>query len=480
MFSPEGKKIYFIGIKGTGMAALAEMFKKLGADVSGSDTEEKFYTDEVLKSLSIPFHEGFSRSNIEDNTDLVIHSSAYSREKNPELAEAYGRGLEVKEYSEALGLFSGNIKSCGVAGVHGKTTTTGLLGTVLKEMGLPVSVLAGSAVSNFDGKSTYVNGNSYFIAETCEYKRHFLSFHPDILIVTSIEPDHLDYFRDYDDIFSAFYEYVMLLPEGGTLVYCADDRGASELAAKAAESGKDINLIPYGLTAEGKFRVEKIEGKGGSTHFKLAGFKNIFEVRIPGVHTVLNSAASVAAALLIESDISGRTGSLPLSDLTDRIAAGLASFRGSKRRSEILGEAAGILFMDDYAHHPTALKTTLSGIRNYYPGRRIVVDFMSHTYSRTEALFDDFASSFGDADLLVINRIYASARERGGDGGLNGKFFRRICDFHKKAYYFEEPLASFDFLASELEKDDIFITMGAGDNWVLGRKLYNYFLNGEV
>ena len=505
-FSPEGKKIYFIGIKGTGMAALAEMFKKLGAYVSGSDTEEKFYTDEVLKSLSIPFNEGFDSINVPADADLVVHSSAYSKDTNPELVEAVKKGLTVKEYTEALGAFSSDIKSCGIAGVHGKTTTTGILGTILKELDLPVSVLAGSAVSNFDGKSTFINGKSYFIAETCEYKRHFLSFHPDIILLTGIEPDHLDYFKDYNDIFSAFYEYAEKLPQNGTLIFCADNKGASELAVKLSKDRKDINIIPYGFTAEGDWRITSIKQKMGRPSFTLKGYENEFEVRVPGRHTVLNCAGSSAAASVIyrsifaggEKDFSAgncnsdiiklqsadnnrnteKDGySLPDSVIS-KISDGISAFSGSRRRSEILGEREGILFMDDYAHHPTALKTTIEGFRDFYPGRRIIVDFMSHTYSRTEALLDDFASSFGSADLVVINKIYSSARERGTESDLDKRFFNRVCDFHENVWYYEEPLSAYNFLKKELKKGDVFITMGAGDNWILGRKLFNSYKNG--
>ena len=512
IFSPEEKKIYFIGIKGTGMAALAEMFKKLGADVSGSDTDEKFYTDEVLKSLSIPYNEGFSKGNVPADADLVVHSSAYSPDTNPELIEALDKGLIIKEYTQALGAFSADLKSCGIAGVHGKTTTTGILGTVLKTLDLPVSVLAGSAVSNFDGKSTFIKGRKYFAAETCEYKRHFLSFHPDIILLTGIEPDHLDYFKDYNDIFSAFYEYALKLPANGSLIYCADDKGACELAEKLKTARKDINLIPYGFNAAGDFQITSLLQKEGCSEFTLSGFKKTFKVRIPGKHTVLNCAGTAAAAALIYSDIkkpdinNNNSNESPVknnhknieknetesgeivSDLksvlndkyfSEKTAEGFYAFSGSRRRSEILGEEGGILFMDDYAHHPTALKTTIEGFKSFYPGRRIVVDFMSHTYSRTEALLDDFASSFTSADLVVINKIYSSAREKDIKTDLDKRFFDRVCDFHDNVCYYEEPLSAFDFLKKELKKGDVFITMGAGDNWTLGRKLYEAFAGGE-
>ncbi len=166
-------------------------------------------------------------------------------------------------------------------------------------------------------------------------------------------------------------------------------------------------------------------------------------------------------------------------EFEEKLAEGLFAFSGSRRRSEILGEREGILFMDDYAHHPTALKTTIEGFKSFYPGRRIIVDFMSHTYSRTEALFDDFASAFSAADLVIINKIYSSAREKGIKTDLDRRFFDRVCDFHDNVCYYEEPLSAYDYLKKELKKGDVFITMGAGDNWTLGRKLFESYGNGE-
>ena len=471
-----GKKIYFVGIKGTGMSALAELFHKAGAIVSGSDTEEIFYTDSILKQLGIKYKEGFNESNLDNDYDLVIHSSAYNRETNPDIKEAVKRGLPLMEYTEALGAYSKNIPSCGIAGVHGKTTTTGITGTLLKEMDLPVSVLAGSAISNFGGKSTFVSGTDYFIAETCEYKRHFLSFFPDIMIITSIEPDHLDYFKDYNDIFGAFFSYAEKLPKDGVLIYCKDDKGANLLGDTVAEKRKDIKLIPYGIKAEGSFKIENIKQCSGITKFNIAGLKNELSLQIPGVHNVLNSAAAIAATVFINSSITGNSVEEVLKKESTNIAAGLKNYKGSKRRSELLGTACNITFMDDYAHHPTAIETTLSGIKSFFPGKRIILDFMSHTYSRTHALMEEFSNSFGNADIVIINKIYASAREKNSNfGDLNRIFFDKIAEKHDKVFYYHEPDDVQDFVKKELKVGDLFLTMGAGDNWKLGVKLYDYY-----
>ena len=475
-----GKKIYFVGIKGTGMAALAELFHKAGAIVSGSDTEEIFYTDTILKQLGIKYREGFSASNLDDNYDLVIHSSAYSKDSNPDLSEALKRDIPVLEYTQALGAYSKTIPSCGIAGVHGKTTTTGITGTVLKELELPVSVLAGSAISNFDGKSTFTAGDKYFVAETCEYRRHFLSFSPDILAVTSIEPDHLDYFKDYDDIFSAFLSYAEKLSNGGTLIYCADEKGAASLGDAVRKKNSSIRLIPYGLSADGYFKVKNIKQLDGRTIFNLHGIEGGFELRVPGLHNVLNSAAAAAVSACIASHLKGKNISEVLISDGEKIASGVRNFKGSKRRSELLGKACGIVFMDDYGHHPTAIASTLAGIRSFYPGKRIVVDFMSHTYSRTKALLEDFSSSFSDADVVILNKIYASAREKGEGGNtLDNDFFIKTREKHGNVLFYKEPSDASAFLKKELREGDLFLTMGAGDNWKLGESLYSYFKNKD-
>ncbi|MDR3200779.1 MAG: UDP-N-acetylmuramate--L-alanine ligase [Spirochaetales bacterium] len=462
-------RFYFVGIKGTGMAALAELLSRLGAKITGSDVADVFYTDSVLQNLGIPFFQGFNREQVPQDAAMVVYSAAYSAHTHPELLRAKELGLPLMTYPEALGAFSRRMPFAGIAGVHGKTTTTALAGTLVRELGLAGSVLAGSAVSNFDGRSTWPGGDDFFIAETCEYRRNFLAFRPRWIILTSVEEDHLDYFKDYADIRGAFLEYCRKLEKKGALIYCADERGACEVAREIQKERPDLRCIPYGRAADGEYRISHVTQKPGATVFRLAGIDTDFEARIPGFHTVLNAAAAAALVQIIQEDLG-----LPRKPETAALLAkGVSSFRGSKRRSEILGEAGGILFMDDYAHHPTALKTTLAGLRSFYPGRRIVADFMSHTYSRTAALLDGFASSFDDADLLVLHKIYASAREA-KTGGVSGKdLFEKVRPLHPAAVYFEEVMDAADYLKSELRPGDLFITLGAGDNWRLGKKLFD-------
>jgi UDP-N-acetylmuramate--alanine ligase len=469
--SLEGFRVHMVGIKGTGMAALAEILQARGARVTGSDTRETFYTDAVLRRLSIPFTEGFDAANLPADTQLLIHSAAYRREDNPELALAASRGTPTVVYPQALGQLSLLSDSSGISGVHGKSTTTAMCGIILKAWGAPATVLVGAEVPAFGDRSTLMAGDRYFVAETCEYRRHFLNFHPSRILITSIEPDHLDYFKDLNDIQSAFEEYGALLTKGGSLVYCADDSGAAAAASRILSHRTDVRALPYGRTAQGAFRVIEESAGDGCSGFALAGWPQRFTLRVPGAHSVLNAAGALALCSLIWEKEHGGTDGMDLAGA----AAALSAFSGSRRRSEIVGGAAGILFMDDYGHHPTAITATLQGLRAFYPKRRLIVDFMSHTYSRTRALLHEFGDCFADADMVILHRIYASAREPNAGGVTGRDLFNEVSIHHKNVRYFEDPREALPFLLSELRSGDLFITMGAGDNWKLGRELLHSF-----
>ncbi len=462
--------LYFVGIKGTGMSALAELMLNHGAEVSGSDTEETFYTDAILKDLGIRYAEGFRPENLPPHTDLVIYSAAYNPETHPELREARERGIALVEYTQALGELSRDLHATGIAGVHGKTTTTAMAGTIVKELTLPAGVLVGSAVKAFQDRATYFGGDRYFIAETCEYRRHFLSFHPNQLVITTVDADHLDYYHDYADIESAFIEYALKLPQGGKLIYCADDPGAADCAVKVGQLRPDLQLIPYGFKASGDFQIVNYQASPGLHTFQLAGWPTEFHLKVPGLHSVVDGTAAAAVVHGILLDAKGK---VTESDIK-AIAKALGSFSGSKRRSEILGEQAGVLFADDYGHHPKEIKTTLQGFRNFYPDRRLIVDFMSHTYTRTQALLPDFAAAFSDADIVILHKIYASAREK--IGTVDGRtLFDAVRQQHPQVRYYHELEDAEPDLEELLQPGDLFITMGAGDNWRLGLALYNTF-----
>ncbi|MDR2258939.1 MAG: UDP-N-acetylmuramate--L-alanine ligase [Treponema sp.] len=472
-----GAAVYFIGIKGTGMCALAELLLNSGVRVSGSDISEIFYTDAILRELGIPYYESFAAEHVQGPFDLVIHSAAYAPETNAELAEAVKRGLPVLKYTDALGAYSAGFDAAGIAGVHGKTTTAALAGTLIRGAGLQAQILVGSAVAGFKGRSTLALGNKYFVAETCEYRRHFLSFHPKHIVLTAVESDHQDYFPTRESIRDAFVEYCRLLPPGGELIYCADDPGAREVADIINKENRGIRFVPYGFNAPGVFGITAFDVQDERTRMSLRGFPGPWRIQVPGRHTALDAAAALAlTSSLVQTEFGNREGEGGWNGTRlEKVKRALEDFRGSKRRSEILGEAGGILFMDDYGHHPTAIKTTLEGLKAFYPRRRLVVSFMSHTYTRTAALLDEFAAAFEKADVVFFHKIYASAREV-YHGGVTGKtLWEKTKALRGEVYYIDEPLDAAEPLKKMLKPEDLFLTLGAGNNWPLGEQLFQYF-----
>ena len=494
-----GLHIHFVGIKGTGMAALVEILHARGAVITGSDVSERFYTDEVLEKLglrALPF----AAANITDDTACVVYSSAYSPEKNPDLMEARRRGLPMLLYTEALGAVSRLAYSAGICGVHGKTTTTGLTGTLLKALDLPSQVLAGSIIASFgDGSgsctmtspSFYKAGKSdrhFFVAETCEYQRHFMAFSPQKIILTSVESDHQDYYPTYEDIRSAFVDYLCKLPLGGEVFYCGDDKGARETLALAKERRPDIRALPYGSSPDvlkaGGWHITFGAVEGGLQHFTLtvggadAAMSGDYALSVPGVHNVRNATAALALVCSLLREAGRNPG-----DYAVALRAALPGFSGGKRRSEVVGRTKtplgeDVLVLDDYGHHPTAVATTLAGYRDFYKNHKIIVDFMSHTYTRTAALLEEFASSFGSADMVIINRIYGSAREDASAASVTGEMLAERTRAHNPCtVYAGDFEQAADLVLAELSKPSgksdgyLFVTMGAGDNWKVGKLL---------
>lgn len=493
-----GVHIHFVGIKGTGMVALVEILHNKGAVITGSDVSERFYTDEILEKLGLKALP-FDSKNITSKVQYVVYSSAYKLDKNPDLIEATKKNIPCILYTQALGSYSSRAYSCGICGVHGKTSTTGIVGTILKYIDLPVQVLAGSVINSFGNTCTYTSPlirdsknslENIFIAETCEYQRHFMSFCPKKIVLTSVEPDHQDFYPTYEDIRNAFVDYICLLPFGGDLIFCADDKGALETANIAKQKRPDINLIPYGQNATGDFKLTFGKVESEKNNFSINFFEKesenkssqetSFALSVPGKHEVLDACAAVALVcqLLKEKNLNSL-------NYYSAISKGLLAFSGGKRRSEVVGRAKNsfgddILVIDDYGHHPTAVKTTLAGYKEFYKGRKLIVDFMSHTYSRTQALLTDFASCFDSADEVILHKIYSSARENPKDFTITGKtLFEQVLKNYpngKKIVYYEDVLDATDFVLSELKQKKsekypdgyLFVTMGAGDNWKLG------------
>ncbi|MFW5693787.1 MAG: UDP-N-acetylmuramate--L-alanine ligase [Alkalispirochaeta sp.] len=453
--------IHLTGVKGTGMAALAEILHDEGARLSGSDVAERFFTDTLLERIGLTPYVGFDADHLSPDVALLVYSSAYG-EDNQERAEARRRSIPQYSYTEMLGALSRARRSLAVSGVHGKTTTTAMIGTIVASTALPATVVVGSSVPTFGGSATLRRGRELLVAETCEYRRHFLDFSPHVLIVTSVEADHLDYYRDYEDVLDAFVAFGLSLPSGAPLIYCADDAGAGEVARRLATRRKDLVLHPYGFSVPGVGRVSEPIIQDGRQRFSVALPSGSAEwtVEVPGRHMVLDAAAAILGLV-------GLVGEPTVSERTTWQKA-LASFAGTRRRSETVAMVNGIRVMDDYAHHPTAIRTTLAGFRTFWPGRRIVVDFMSHTYSRTTALLDEFAHAFSEADVVFLNEIYASAREQNTAGVSGRELADAVSRYHEDVRFVPDFAAAAAAISDELREGDIFVTMGAGDNFRIG------------
>lgn len=531
----KGKRIHAVGIKGTGLCALIEILSKSGAIITGSDVPEIFYTDSVLKTLGIkPLL--FSPDNITSDIDLVIHSAAY-RDNHAEIKKARALGIPAMLYTEALGKYSTGHFSIGVCGVHGKTSTTGLIGTILQNLPIPFQVLAGSVINSFTqfNKKTQtavspVNKNSsafndinntktprpatckeiipkhctytsnnfnpddkncLFIAETCEYQRHFMKFHPKAILLTAVESDHEDYYPTFPDIQNAFVDYICLLPNGGLCVYCKSDEGAASTIEIAKKRRPDINFISYGSEDDCDYTLKYIGVTAEHNNFKVNDVP--FALIVPGKHEVMDAAGAIATInevikyYLADSFKKCTQIKSILEDANNAnlVRQALLNFTGGARRSEIVGRVniAGndVLVVDDYGHHPTAIKTTLSGFKDFWCGRKIIVDFMSHTYSRTAALLSEFATSFTAADVVILHKIYSSARENPLDFKITGRtLFDEVKKYNNEVFYTDEILDALDLVTAQLSKplDNIkypngylFITMGAGDNFTLGQAI---------
>ena len=467
-----GSRIHLVGAKGTGMAALAEIFSSWGVILTGADVAESFQTQNILDRIGLEASVGFSAGNLPKEIDLIIYSAAYVPETNPQLKEGKKRGIPIMSYPAALGRLSLVSESIAIAGVHGKSTTAAMCSTIISELDLPATVLTGTGIINLDNSSVVIRGNKFFVAETCEYRNHFSEFKADHVVVTNVEFEHVDSFATRKDIIKAFIKFICGISKHGKVIYCADDFGAVEVVNKAATLRSDIKLIPYGETAHGRLNVSNVQVSESQTSFQINCFENQLFLSVPGKHNVLNATAAVGIVteIMLDSRCFQPDSSVPV------ITKALKHYKGGKRRTELIGEVEGILFIDDYAHHPTAISSTLGGISDYYPERRIVVDFMSHTFSRTKAFKEEFGAAFSLADELLLHPVYGSARELNQvinsfddmAESIGRMLFEHVKNKHTKVSYYSSFLEAANYLSGTLSSGDLLITMGAGDNWKVG------------
>ncbi|OGG63524.1 hypothetical protein A3D66_02560 [Candidatus Kaiserbacteria bacterium RIFCSPHIGHO2_02_FULL_50_9] len=427
------KSVHFIGIGGIGMSALARMLlgRQWQKKVSGSDLALSPITEELQK-LGAKIFDGNRAGNIPEDTELVVYSAAVA-EDNPELLEAKRRGVPTMTYPKLLGLVSRDYYTIAISGTHGKTTTTGMVATLLIETGKEPTVVIGSLLksSKTGESSNFIAGmGKYFVAEACEYKRSFLELAPTILAITNIDNDHLDYYKDIADIQSAFHELAAKVPEGGFVVTNIKDPLLKPvlggIAAKVIDYTKYLPMPPL-------------------------------ELQVTGFHNQLNAAVALAVADILNIS------------KVEAVEA-LKKFPGTWRRFEYKGKTLnGALVYDDYGHHPTEIKATLKAARELFPKQKIIVAFQPHLYSRTKLLLDDFAHSFTDADEVLVAPIYA-AREPNDPSVSSEMLAQEIAKTGKKTVS-SPSFEAVESLMAKLSAGDIFITMGAGDIFKVGEKL---------
>lgn len=458
------KNVHMIGIKGAGMTALAELLAGQGAKITGSDTDEVFFTDDILNNLKIKYVENFSPKNIPSDAEAIIYSTAYSKEKNAELVAAFEKDIPVLSYPQALGMLSREKMTLAVCGTHGKTTTAALLAETLKFSGLDPSAIVGSRIMNWSGNALSGKGR-YFVLEADEYQNKLAEYAPFAVILTSVDFDHPDFFPDKESYEQVFRDFVSRIPKHGVLVYCNDSASVAKIAGTAV-----CQKISYGFLEGAQFRIRDYKPTelgfvGVEDTFKQSfsvsdGENDLgqFRLKLAGAHNAQNATAVLALSLFLKLKV-------------EPVRLAFEKFSGTERRFEYIGERYGALVYDDYAHHPEEIKATLKAFRELYPKRKLRVVFHPHTFTRTRALLTDFAQSFDDADEVLILDIYGSAREK--QGGVSSEDLVNLINrfFPGKAQYVPDAKECVEKFEKTMGHQDVIITMGAGNVWEISHRL---------
>ena len=448
------KNIHCIGIGGVGVSAIAEILLSRGYRVSGSDMKQSEITDR-LKQHGVKIYIGHRAENVED-ADLIVYSAAIA-EENPKIIRAREKNLPLASRAEVLGTLMDDFEnSIAISGTHGKTTTTSMVSLILQRAELEPTILVGGNLAEIGG-NVKVGGSQYFVTEACEYRDSFLELRPKIEVILNIDSDHLDYFKDIEHIVSSFERFTKAMPEDGKLIAYDANPFVSRII-------KDIpTAITYGYSQGCTYQIADVafDGEGmPSFDVNYQGEKlGRVQLRVPGEHNILN--ATGAFACCHQLGVSAET-----------IIATLDDFTGTQRRFDIIGTTeSGVRLVDDYAHHPTEIKATLSAAHNI-PHRQLWCLFQPHTYTRTLALFDDFAEAFTDADVLILAEIYA-AREKNIYKISSKELAEEIKRVHpeKKVYYMDTFEDIANYVRTNAAEGDLVITMGAGDIYKVGEMI---------
>jgi UDP-N-acetylmuramate--alanine ligase len=441
--------IHFVGIGGIGMSGIAELLLNLGYRVSGSDLSDSDITRR-LAGLGGVIHQGHAAEHVQ-NADVVVVSSAIAAD-NPETSAALSASIPVIPRAEMLAELMRLKYSVAIAGAHGKTSTTSLVAGVLGEGGLDPTVVIGGRLGSL-GSNAVLGEGDFIVAEADESDGSFLKFSPAIAVVTNIDSEHLDFYRDIDHIKSVFLQFIDRIPFYGLAVLCLDDEHIQDLMPQIKR-----RYITYGLNSQADYRARQITFKGLQSRFSVTrGGEPLGEItlNLPGIHNVTNALASIAV---------GGELNIPF----DVIKTALEGAQGVQRRIEIKGEAGGVTVVDDYGHHPTEIKATLQAVRESWPDERLVVLFQPHRYSRTQALFDDFTRAFYQADVLLVLPIYAAS-----ETPIPGVEAEKLCESiqrhgHKDVRFVDGTEAAGRQLLESLQPNDLLLSLGAGDVWKIG------------
>jgi UDP-N-acetylmuramate--alanine ligase len=446
--------VHFVGVGGIGMSGIAEVLANLGFCVSGSDQKRSESIDR-LQLLGVDFKEGHSAENV-GNAHVVVRSTAV-RDDNPEIVEARRRLIPVIPRAEMLAeLMRLKPYSVAVAGSHGKTTTTSMVATVLGSANLDPTFVVGGVVRAYRSNAR-LGKSDLMVVEADESDRSFLMLTPTIAVVTNIDREHMDYYHDMDDVRKCFVSFVNKVPFYGAAVLCLDDPNV-----QAVIPSIERRRVTYGLSAQADVSAHGIrfDHAFGSSFTVWSGTDVIGEVtlRVPGMHNVYNSLAAIAVGLELQVHF-------------DQIARALGEFTGADRRFQFRGEEAGVMVVDDYGHHPTEVKATLAAAKIGAPGKRIVVLFQPHRYTRTQDLMEEFARAFNNADVLLVTDIYA-ASENPIEGIDAEVLTDRIKSYgHKDAKYVGAVEDAAEVLRENVRAGDLVITLGAGTVYRVGDQL---------
>ncbi len=439
--------VHFVGIGGIGMSGIAEILLDQGFSVTGSDLSRSD-TTERLESLGARIMIGHAAENVA-GAEVVVYSSAVCPEDNPETVEALRRKIPIIRRAEMLAEVTRMKYGIAVAGTHGKTTTTSMIGLVLIEGGIDPTVIVGGRLSGLGGANARLGHGEWTVVEADEFDRSFLTLSPTIAVITNLEREHLDIYSDIDDIKRAFIEFANKAPFYGFVALCLDESSLVDIRPHLKK-----RVVSYGSTPQCDVRAIDLSFSEGNSRFTvLRHGEPLGEIIVgaPGEHNVKNALAAITVGLEV---------GVPF----ESIVRALAKFTGVYRRFEIKGEAADVMVIDDYAHHPTEVKATLDAIRSGWR-RRIVALFQPHTYSRTRDFHEEFGKSFFNADLVLVTDVYA-ARERPIQGITGELIVESAIDYgHRNVIYVPQRNTLAERTLELIRPGDIVVTMGAGDIW---------------